>query len=275
MSRNRDRRLQKYGKCVNEKCEDYRKAIPVSGEMICPKCKLKLMECPPPPKSTPVWKYAAYGCGALAVVVGGFFGVSALIDTGSSEKDTPESIQDTSAVQDSHLSGESKPQGPKDNNVDAEKIVGEDVKKPSEGNDDENIPSIEQLEAEAAAVADVAKQKAAEREAAAAKAASQKVAEKKKSKTSTTTTQTSTTNTQTPPPPGAINLGYATYTGQTKNGKPHGNGKLVYKQRHRIVSSKDYYAESGDTYEGVFRDGRVNGGPGKWTHNGVVTEIIP
>lgn len=69
------------------------------------------------------------------------------------------------------------------------------------------------------------------------------------------------------------NLGYGTYTGDIKNGKPHGHGTIVYRTSHTITGS--YVASPGDKYEGDFRDGRVSGGLGYWTHNGNMKTINP
>lgn len=57
-----------------------------------------------------------------------------------------------------------------------------------------------------------------------------------------------------------INLGYASYQGDTKNGKPHGNGTLMFKSRHLIPGTKDSYAEAGEQVIGAFRDGEINMG---------------
>ena len=57
-----------------------------------------------------------------------------------------------------------------------------------------------------------------------------------------------------------LNLGYATYQGDMKNGKPHGNGTLVFKSRHLIPGTKDNYAEVGEQVIGAFRDGEINMG---------------
>lgn len=54
---------------------------------------------------------------------------------------------------------------------------------------------------------------------------------------------------------GTVNLPYGSYTGDLKNGKPHGYGTITYTVSHRIVSSKDFVANPGDTFEGEFRDG--------------------
>ena len=244
--RKSERRIQKYGKCMNEKCENYRQALPVTGEMVCPKCKLKLIECPPPPPPKPIWKYAAGGCLALAVCVGGYFGISSLLNS----SDTPKSVveENKGAVN----TPEQLPQT-------APESKGKQQEETKAQPEDDGEQLVEQT---------LNNKKAAEAEAAAkAKAA----AKKKKQQTSTSTK----TTTETPPPAGSINLGYATYTGQTKNGKPHGKGKLVYKQARKIVASQEHTAAPGDTYEGQFRDGKVSGGPGVWTHNGVQTQINP
>lgn len=73
---------------------------------------------------------------------------------------------------------------------------------------------------------------------------------------------------------GTVDLGYGTYTGDLKNGQPHGYGTITYRQRHRIVSSKDFYANPGDRFEGDFRDGRISG-IGYWYHDGEQTAIKP
>lgn len=61
-------------------------------------------------------------------------------------------------------------------------------------------------------------------------------------------------------PSTSINLGYASYQGDTKNGKPHGNGTLMFKSRHLIPGTKDSYAEAGEQVIGAFRDGEINMG---------------
>lgn len=72
---------------------------------------------------------------------------------------------------------------------------------------------------------------------------------------------------------GTVDLGYATYTGDLKHGKPHGNGVLIYRSSRRIVPSKDFVASPGDRFEGEFRDGRIAGGIGYWKHDGNITAI--
>lgn len=76
------------------------------------------------------------------------------------------------------------------------------------------------------------------------------------------------------PGPGTLNLGYATYKGDIKNGKPHGFGTLTYKKAHQIVPSKDFEAQPGDRFEGEFRDGRIVS-MGTWYHDGDQTAVKP
>ena len=75
---------------------------------------------------------------------------------------------------------------------------------------------------------------------------------------------------------GTVRLPYGTYTGDLKNGKPHGHGTIVYSTTHQIISSKsEYVAHKGDKFEGDFRDGMVMGGIGYWYHDGDITHIMP
>ena len=55
------------------------------------------------------------------------------------------------------------------------------------------------------------------------------------------------------------NIGYGLYTGDVKNGKPHGHGTITYKTTRRVVSWLDHVAHPGDKFEGDFRDGVING----------------
>lgn len=56
-----------------------------------------------------------------------------------------------------------------------------------------------------------------------------------------------------------IDLGFATYEGDLKNGKPEGNGTMTFKTRHVIPGSKgDVVAEPGEYAQGTWRNGEVN-----------------
>lgn len=78
-----------------------------------------------------------------------------------------------------------------------------------------------------------------------------------------------------PLPPGAVDLGYAIYEGDLKNGKPHGKGILTYKREQKIVSSKDFVAKPGDKFDGEFRNGRISSQGGYWIHDGNQTYVKP
>lgn len=74
---------------------------------------------------------------------------------------------------------------------------------------------------------------------------------------------------------GRANLGYGSYYGELKNGVPHGHGTITYTRSTRIVNSKDFQAQSGDKFEGEFRNGKISGGMGYWYHNGDITAVRP
>lgn len=60
-------------------------------------------------------------------------------------------------------------------------------------------------------------------------------------------------------PSGKIDLGFATYEGDTKNGKPEGNGTMTFKTRHIIPGAKgDVEAQPGEYVTGTWRNGEVN-----------------
>lgn len=58
---------------------------------------------------------------------------------------------------------------------------------------------------------------------------------------------------------GTINLGYGKYTGALKNGKPEGQGRIVYTQSHRIAKydPKERVAMPGESVSGVFHNGEI------------------
>lgn len=58
---------------------------------------------------------------------------------------------------------------------------------------------------------------------------------------------------------GTLNLSYGTYTGKIKNGKPHGEGRLVYTKEHVINSHdiKKRIAKPGESVQGQFVNGEI------------------
>lgn len=60
---------------------------------------------------------------------------------------------------------------------------------------------------------------------------------------------------------GYWDLGYATYQGTMKNGKPHGNHNTMdFKERHLVPGTSTVYAEAGEKVIGNFRNGKLNDG---------------
>ncbi len=57
----------------------------------------------------------------------------------------------------------------------------------------------------------------------------------------------------------AIEMGYATYKGDVQNGKPHGNGSLIFSRKYKIPGT-NVYAESGEIVTGIWREGKINMG---------------
>ena len=64
-------------------------------------------------------------------------------------------------------------------------------------------------------------------------------------------------------PEGAIAVEGGYYEGASRNGLPHGSGIITYLKATKIVPSKDYVAQPGETVTGTFRDGKLM--TGTWT----------
>ena len=63
----------------------------------------------------------------------------------------------------------------------------------------------------------------------------------------------------------SLNLGYASYEGDLRDGQPHGNGILTFSCHHLIPGTVDCNANAGEKVIGAFRDGKVN--MGTWYRN--------
>lgn len=87
------------------------------------------------------------------------------------------------------------------------------------------------------------------------------------------TTGTSKTSQPIDRPYGTVRVAYGSYTGDLRNGKPHGHGTVRFSTTYTINSS--IVAHAGDSYEGEFRDGRISGGPGYWSHDGDKKYVNP
>ena len=73
---------------------------------------------------------------------------------------------------------------------------------------------------------------------------------------------------------GTLSLGYATWEGTIKGGKPDGKGTMKFSSSHRIDSrdSKGRVAEAGDKVEGSYVNGHLSFG--KWYKSDGTTETI-
>lgn len=89
--------------------------------------------------------------------------------------------------------------------------------------------------------------------------ATQPAKEVKPQTTSKPATQDQGAQTTAKPATGTYNFGYAMYTGQLKNGKPNGRGKLVFSASHSD-NVRNYQAEAGDYIEGNFTNGSLDNG---------------
>lgn len=59
--------------------------------------------------------------------------------------------------------------------------------------------------------------------------------------------------------PRKLDLGFATYQGDIKNGKPEGNGTMTFKQHSVVPGAKgDIMAQPGEYAQGTWRNGEVN-----------------
>lgn len=59
---------------------------------------------------------------------------------------------------------------------------------------------------------------------------------------------------------GTLNLGYGTWTGGIKNGRPHGDGKLVFNSSHKVDRSSSAVAEAGYYFEATYDNGLLERG---------------
>ena len=73
---------------------------------------------------------------------------------------------------------------------------------------------------------------------------------------------------------GVLSLGYATWKGNIKRGKPDGKGIMTFSSSHRIDSRdpKGRIAEAGDKVEGSYLNGHLSFG--KWYKSDGTTETI-
>lgn len=83
-------------------------------------------------------------------------------------------------------------------------------------------------------------------------------------------TQTSSVSTN-----GTLSLGYGTWTGEIKNGKPNGRGKIVFTSSHRIDRSTREIANPGDYFIANYDNGHLINGKLYDSTGNLLKTIIP
>lgn len=73
----------------------------------------------------------------------------------------------------------------------------------------------------------------------------------------------------------SINLGYGTWHGASKNGKPHGKGKVVFSSAHKVDRHSDVIANPGDYFEAVYENGQLVSGKLYDSTGNLLKTIIP
>lgn len=74
---------------------------------------------------------------------------------------------------------------------------------------------------------------------------------------------------------GSLSLGYATWTGEIKDGKPHGKGRMTFSSAHRVASSLPMEAGPGEYIEGVYERGRLVSGKYYDSNGNFIKHVIP
>ncbi len=74
---------------------------------------------------------------------------------------------------------------------------------------------------------------------------------------------------------GTLSLGYGTWTGGIKNGKPDGNGKIVFNSTHKVDRSTSYKANPGDYFIATYESGHLISGRLYDSSGKLLKTIIP
>lgn len=235
---NHNRTRSRWGMCLNDSCEKSKnhERIEIVGrkDFVCPECGKPLKECPPP-TSTPWGKYVAIA--AAVLVLGGGGAYFALSGNEKSAKS---------------LATDQTPETTEKTAVDSAAVAQAEK---------DTMPAATPATTDNAPTEQTEPAKPEE------KVNTPKTVEKAKG--------TGTTKNPQPinRPYGTVRVAYGSYTGDLRNGKPHGHGTVKFSTTYTINSS--IVAHAGDSYEGEFRDGRISGGPGYWSHDGDKKYVNP
>lgn len=263
----------RYGYCVNEKCEMSKKdakgknqvqTIPSHKPLICSECQKPLHECPPVKANKIPWKLIGIIVAAILLLGGIGLGIWKLTGSTKIEKirlDKKELVLTVGET--AVITPKAEPEGVKATFIfkrkgkNIEVNSGGEVRALKKGDATVLVKCEENPEIRAICKINV-------------KGQEQEPTEEE------TTTEKEEDNGDEKPKNGYVtnyDIGYGTYTGDIKNGKPHGYGTITYRDSHAITGS--IQASRGDKYEGDFREGKVSGGIGYWTHDGNVQRVNP
>lgn len=239
---------KKVGKCINIECDNYKHPVEVEPgeEFVCPKCHQPLEEgvSKPPTTPKPLMKWLIVGLLAVAAI-----GAVVFLVLGTGSKKAKPADEDTELTEPKDLATDSIAQKPDE---DTDTMIAAPGDKIEYTREDSILFGLGKYAKGDVPVETAAPSTTAKDGNVKGTKPLKKVANGK----------------------GTVNLGYGTYRGDLKNGKPHGYGKITYKKSTRIVPSKDFVANPGDTFEGEFRDGRISG-IGYWSHGGNQTAVKP
>ncbi len=74
---------------------------------------------------------------------------------------------------------------------------------------------------------------------------------------------------------GTLSLGYGTWTGGIRNGKPDGSGTIVFHSAHRVDKSTSYQASPGDYFKALYDNGSLVSGKLYDSEGNLLKTIIP
>lgn len=74
---------------------------------------------------------------------------------------------------------------------------------------------------------------------------------------------------------GTLSLGYGIWNGGIKNGKPHGQGRVTFSEKHRVDKSTLYEANAGDYFEANYDNGSLIHGRLYDKEGNLIKTIVP
>lgn len=239
-----DRIRYRYGICLNDNCTKCKtkevQQLPIRKEFVCTECNKPLRECPPP---RTWWQKngkmsVLIGLISLAAIVGGL-----LFFLQGGNADNKPTAMDSTAMDTTTIST---------TQVDSSNAVMQDTVLPVKNDTVHDTVTVEKTIVKEVAVP------------------------VQKDKPHTTTTSPSTTKQPASGGNGTVRLGYGTFKGEVKGGKPNGMGRLTFSSSH-VIDSRDpkgRIAESGDYVIGEFSDGHLVQGTWYGSDNVVKGSIL-